>query len=152
MASPKSPNLKLFFAPSSFLASPAEFINLKPPITNIKSAMIPEKISRAVRRLEKIMGIQSRVATSLITFPAASFCIAQSPHALNMSCIIREYQRKDRKASNIQLCGKTLRENLGVLSIFGTHQYMRLSPCLQPCMHQRIGYRHCRQWSGSQVL
>ncbi len=83
--SPIIPYLKLFLAPSSFLASPAELINLNPLRINITRATNPENKRRALRRFEKTAGIQLRVATS----PGA-----QLPHALNID---KEYQREGKK-------------------------------------------------------
>lgn len=85
--SPIIPKTKVFFAPSSFLESPAEVMYLAPPIMNITRAAVPANAKRAARTFKKIMGTQLSVATSLITFPAVSFCFAHSPQALN---IIRE--------------------------------------------------------------
>jgi hypothetical protein len=86
-ASPSNPKMKVFFAPSSFLASPAEDIYLMPVRINITKAVTPANARMALSKFAKTVGIQSSVATPLTTHP---------PQLVNM---IKEYQRKRKKTS-----------------------------------------------------
>ena len=74
---PNMPKVKAPLALSSFFGSPPEFMYVNPPRMKTERAKIPTNIKSALRKLEKTIGRQSRVATS-------SCPCAQSFHTLNI--------------------------------------------------------------------